>query len=174
MLLECAAMSDTLGKLISRRQEQLGINNAELARMIDRSPQHLGELVNDKLLLYNPEASRSTLVVIKRLADALQVSILEILVVIKFLPENVLLDDPREMRMLDEFRSLPSDRQEDFLAQLSSIALKYGASKKRGHINHTDKDNTPTLGSSTATSKSKSRKSQNSKSLPRKTAGRHS
>jgi hypothetical protein len=88
--------------------------------------QYLGDLASGK-------KSNPGLDVIEALSTHLQVSKLEILVALQYLPAEVL-GDPDEARLLELFRRLPEDKQEVVQVILASLNATYVNGKSNGPV----------------------------------------
>lgn len=116
----------SLGELITDRLTVLNMTKAELARKVGVTAQYIGEFISgDK---DNPNRE-----IIEALSNHLNVSKLEVLVALKYLPPEML-GDPNEERMLEQFRRLPDDKKEVAEVILASLNTHYGNGKSNGPI----------------------------------------
>jgi transcriptional regulator with XRE-family HTH domain len=117
---------ETLGQLITRRLRDLEIIEAEVARRIHKTPQYVGDLISGKK--DNPSKS-----VIKELATAIQVSPLEILVALDYLPQEVL-GDKKEQGFLQQLRELPGDQKNEVEIIMAAFHKEYVIKPSRGRV----------------------------------------
>lgn len=106
---------ETLGQIITRRKDELEIDDAEVARRMKKTAQYVGGLIKGKR--DNPQKD-----VIKALATAIQVSPLEILVALDYLPPEIL-GDKSEAGFIQQLRELP-DAQRKMVEIFMSAAHK--------------------------------------------------
>ncbi len=120
-------MYDTLGELISRRLVDLDLSKADLARCTSLSAAYIGNLANDEATTSRGGTHSPSLKTIEKLAKCLQVSKMEILIALGYLPKKQMVN-PRPERAAEYVASLPDDKQDDALLYLKMLSQQYANS----------------------------------------------
>jgi len=140
-------MYDTLGELISRRLVDLDLSKADLARCTSLSAAYIGNLANDEATTSRGGTHSPSLKTIEKLAKCLQVSKMEILIALGYLPKKQVVN-PRPERAAQYVASLPDDKQDDALLYLKMLSQQYANSgthsnqvmhHRSNKVNHTGK-----------------------------------
>lgn len=117
---------ETFGQLVNRRLLDLNMSQRTLAENIGQKPQYLNQLI--KGVKDNPGKE-----VIKALATQMQVSPLEILVALDYLPADVL-GDKSETGLLHLLRELPEAQQKMVEIFTSAAHKEYVVKPARAKI----------------------------------------